>query len=68
MQISITLIDKCGEKDIAVNSKQVIMDTMTILGLKAVKVYSQRLSENVDLRKNYDENGIFYGDKLEVET
>lgn len=66
MQISITLINKEKETDIAVNSKQIIKDTLSILGVKCKKVYSQRQQKDVETDKNYDDNGIFYGDKLEV--
>lgn len=66
MQIIITLIDRKGERDLAVNSKQVLKDTMIILGVIGKKVYSHRLKTDVDINKSYDDNGIFYGDKLEV--
>ena len=66
MQIIITLIDIKGERDLAVNSKQALKDTMIILGVNGKKVYSHRLKTDVDINKSYDDNGIFYGDKLEV--
>jgi hypothetical protein len=66
VQIIITLIDRKGERDLAVNSKQVLKDTMIILGVIGKKVYSHRLKTDVDINKSYDDNGIFYGDKLEV--
>ncbi len=66
MQIIITLIDRKGERDLAVNSKQALKDTMIILGVNGKKVYSHRLKTDVDINKSYDDNGIFYGDKLEV--
>lgn len=68
MQISITLIEEKGEKDITVNSRQVVKDTMRILGVKAVKAYSQRQGTEIDMDRNFDDNGIFYGDKLEVKA
>ena len=66
MQIIITLIDRKGERDLAVNSKQALKETMIILGVNGKKVYSHRLKTDVDINKSYDDNGIFYGDKLEV--
>ena len=66
MQIIITLIDRKGERDLSVNSKQTLKDTMIILGVNGKKVYSHRLNTDVDISKSYDDNGIFYGDKLEV--
>ena len=66
MQKIITLIDRKGERDLAVNSKQALKDTMIILGVNGKKVYSHRLKTDVDINKSYDDNGIFYGDKLEV--
>jgi hypothetical protein len=66
VQIIITLIDRKGERDLAVNSKQALKDTMIILGVNGKKVYSHRLKTDVDINKSYDDNGIFYGDKLEV--
>ncbi len=66
MQIIITLIDRKGERDLAVNSKQALKDTMIILGVNGKKVYSHRLKTDVDINKSYDDNCIFYGDKLEV--
>jgi hypothetical protein len=66
VQIIITLIDRKGERDLAVNSKQALKDTMIILGVNGKKVYSHRLKTDVDINKSYDDNCIFYGDKLEV--
>lgn len=68
MQIIITLIDRKGERDLSVNSKQTLKDTMIILGVNGKKVYSHRLKADVDINKSYDDNGIFYGDKLEVKV